>query len=127
MPAWDDFRVQGNIYPEPLPGKALVYFYKELQWDGVTYYVWDNDKKIGAAGGGYYFFYHADPGERFFWAETEVKRFLPFRVEAGKTYFIHMSWEIGFWAGHPVFARVPEQIGYQAIRGMKYATVQDTQ
>lgn len=125
MPTWDDFRVQDNIYPDPLPGKGLVYFYKELQYDGVTYYVWDNDKKIGAAGGGYYFFYHADPGEHFFWAETEVKRFITLNVEAGKTYFVLMSWEIGFWAGHPSFATVPVKIGFPAIRTMSYATIKE--
>ncbi|MGA2332289.1 MAG: hypothetical protein ABSG75_11070 [Syntrophales bacterium] len=120
-----------NVYVEPAPGMGVVYFYQESLIGDVSFPVWDDRKKIGGVSPGTYFFYQAAPGDHIFWSETDVKRFFSLKIEAGKKYFIYVSWDeggygLGFTAARPLFSLAPEWMGAEAVKSMKYATLAET-
>ena len=119
-----------NVYPEPAPEMALVYFYQESLMGDVSFEVWDDRKKIGGVSPGTYFFYQATPGDHIFWSETDIKRFFSLKVEAGRKYFVYVSWDeggigLGHMAARPNFSLAPEWMGAEAIRSLKYATLKE--
>jgi hypothetical protein len=124
MPAPDDIRIHPqNAYPEPPPGKAIIYFYNDQVFLGLNYFIWENDKKIGAATPDFYFFINADPGDHYFYAETEAKGFVYLKAEAGKKYYVECSWSMGFITGRPRLSLVPEHVALPIIKDLKYATL----
>lgn len=123
-PTIKDFKQHpANIYLEPASGMGIVYFYQEYIGGDVSFEIWDDRKKIGGVSPGTYFFYQALPGDHIFWSETDVKRFFSLKVEAGRKYFVYISWDIGFMAARPLFSLAPEWMGAEAVRSMKYATL----
>jgi hypothetical protein len=115
-----------NVYAEPAPGMGVVYFYQEYIGGDVSFEVWDDRKKIGGTNPGTYFFYQATPGDHIFWSETDAKRFFSLKVEAGRKYFVYVSWDIGYMAVRPLFSLAPEWMGAESIKSMKYATLKET-
>jgi hypothetical protein len=102
MPPYDDFKIHSNnVYVNPSPAKAVVYFYATEDWGQTLYYLWDSDKKIGAIRCGCYFFYEAKPGAHSLWAETESRSHVYLDVEAGKTYYIDCRTSLGMWVMNP--------------------------
>lgn len=61
----------------------------------------EGDKVIGAIAHGTYFFVFAEPGRHTYSASTEGTSSRTLDVEAGKTYYIEASVEMGILAGHP--------------------------
>jgi hypothetical protein len=96
-------RQDTNVFPSPKPDQGLVYFYRESKLLGmaVSYNVKEGDKVIGALAHGTYFFVFADPGKHTYSATTEATSSRTLDVEAGKTYYIEASVEMGVLAGHP--------------------------
>jgi hypothetical protein len=124
MPRYDDFKIHSsNVYVNPFPDKAVVYFYATDDWHQVPlYYIWDSDKKIGAITSGCYFFYEAQPGAHSFWAETESRSQVYLDIDAGKIYYIDCRTSLGMWVMNPNIARVTEEIGSSVIKNLKYCT-----
>ena len=58
-----------NRYPDPSPGKAMVYFYRDVAFFGgyISYPVGEGNYRIGALAPGSYFFAEYPPGEYTFW------------------------------------------------------------
>ena len=114
---------QTNLFPEPKPGKGLVYFYREKKFAGmaISYNIKLNNAVIGALANGTYFFYEADPGTYTFVASTEASVSRTVSVVEGKTYYISGGVEMGMFAGRPALKVESEDEGKSIIPGLKYA------
>ena len=113
-----------NQFPQPAPDKGLVYFYREGKFVGslVSYNIKHEDKVIGALANGTYFFYEVAPGTHTFTASTEAKASRTVTVEAGKTYYIVGSVDVGLFAGRPALKIENEQEAKSVLPSLKYAT-----
>ena len=113
-----------NIYPEAKPDKGLVYFFRERKFVGgaISYNVKENGNIIGAIGNGTYFFMFADPGSHSYSASTEATSSRTLDIEAGKTYYIECSVEMGVFAGRPSLKITSEAEGKAVLPSLQYAT-----
>jgi len=112
-----------NVFPEPKPDKALVYFYREGKFVGsmISYNIRHNEQIIGALANGTYFYYEVDPGTHTFTANTEAKSSRTLTVEAGKTYYISGRVEVGVLAGRPALSIADAQEAKSVLPTLKYA------
>lgn len=113
-----------NVFPEAKPDKGLVYFYREKKFVGsmISYNIKHQDVVIGALANGTYFFYEVNPGSHTFSASTEATVSRTLTVEAGKTYYIAGSVEMGVLAGRPGLTIPSEAEAKAVLPGLKYAT-----
>lgn len=113
-----------NVFPDVKPDKGLVYFYRERKFVGgaISYNVKENDQVIGAIANGTYFFVEPTPGEHTYTANTEASSSRTINVEAGKTYYIECSVEMGVFAGRPALKIASEAEGKSVIPKLQYAT-----
>lgn len=113
-----------QVFPEPESGKGLVYFYRERKFVGgaVGYNVKEGEQVIGAIKNGCYFFVQATPGSHTYTASTEASSSRTIEVEAGKTYYIECSVEMGVFAGHPSLKIVDEAEAKSVLPNLKYIT-----
>ena len=112
-----------NVFPDPKPDKGLVYFYRESKILGmaVSYNVKEGDTVIGALAHGTYFFVFADPGKHTYTATTEATSSRTLDVEAGKTYYIEASVEMGLLAGHPALKIASDAEAKSVLPTLTYA------
>ncbi len=82
---------------------ALVCFYRESGFvgGGRTYFVFEDNTKIGTLGSGTWFVHRATPGDHTYWAEIESKALVSLSVEAGKEYYIVGGIGIGVMDARP--------------------------
>ena len=113
-----------NQYPEAQPDKGLVYFYREKKLMGamISYNIKENEQIIGAIANGTYFYVFADPGAHSYTASTESDSSRTLQVEAGKTYYVECSVEMGVLAGRPALKIASEAEAKSVLPGLKYAT-----
>lgn len=121
------YRQPSNVYPKTRVDKGLVYFYRENAFvgSGVSYYVYDGDKKIGGLKNGTYFYAWAEPGVHNYWARTESKSEKQLSVETNKTYYIRGEVGMGFFVGRPKLTIVSEDEGKGSLTKAKYATLEE--
>jgi len=113
-----------KVYPEPEPGKGLVYFFRERKMAGgaVAYNIQENGEVIGAIKNGTYFFVQATPGTHTYSASTEATKSRTIEVEAGQTYYIECGVDLGFFAGQPSLKIVIEDEALSVLPDCKYLT-----
>jgi Protein of unknown function (DUF2846) len=105
----------------PLPGKALVIFYRERHFTGggMGYVIRNNGTKIGGLPNGSYFVYQASPGPHQFTASTAVTEEKEINVVAGKTYYIRGEVQMGIFMGRPHLTFVTAEEGASAIKDLR--------
>lgn len=113
-----------QVFPPPQPDKGIVYFFRESKFMGcaVSYNVKEGDKILGPIANGTYFFVIEEPGTHTYTASTEASVSRTVNVEAGKTYYIECSVEIGAFAGRPGMHIVTEDEGNAVLPKLTYAT-----
>lgn len=101
---------------------AAVYFLRESAFTGggISYFIFEDDKKIGLLKSGTYFTYKSSPGKHTYWAETESKAFVTLEVKAGETYYIEGGVGMGMWAGRPQLTEVTQPVAEKLLPGLKY-------
>lgn len=101
---------------------GLVYFLRESAFmgGGITYFIWEDQEKIGLLRSGSYFIHKAKSGQHTYWAETEAKTHLTLNVDAGKTYYVLGGVSMGVWAGRPSLEVVTEGVAQGMLPKLKY-------
>lgn len=114
--------IKSDNIPLPDPQKSTVYFYRPYKFAGgaVSYFIYDDEKRIGALRNGGYFVYSAEPGSRLFWAETEKVSSVTMDCDPGRSYYVEGGISMGFQAGNPELSMVPEVIGEKRAAGLQY-------
>jgi len=102
-------------------GKALVYIYRPSSFvgGGVSYTVHAGEEPVIKLYNGGYTAQFLDPGETEFWAKTEARASVTENLKPGKTYYLQGGVGVGFIAGRPKLAFVPESTGRLEITGCK--------
>ncbi len=113
-----------NVYPDPEPGKGLVYFFRDAHGGGiaVTYNIREGKEVLGPIKSGTYFFVQTTPGPHTYTASTETKASRTIQVEAGKTYYVKCSVEVGFFVGHPALTMDWEVTAKKILPSLQYET-----
>jgi len=98
--------------------KGLVYIYRVPAFTGsaVYYDIKVNGNPITTLKNGGYFPYQTLTGEIEFSAATETSSSVTLDVEPGKEYYIKGSLSVGFLAGRPHLAVVPNKVGEKEIQ-----------
>jgi hypothetical protein len=113
----------GPAYQEvPIPaGKAVVYIYRPQSFLGaaLTYLVYANQIPVVNLRNGGYLPYFSGPGKILFSAETETQSVAIIAVEAGKSYYLKGTLQMGILVGRPDLQQVPELIGRAEIVNCK--------
>lgn len=102
--------------------EGTVYFLREgaFMGGGISYFIHEDDQKIGLLKSGSYFIHRTSPGKRTFWAETEAKAAVTLDIEAGKTYYIEGSVGLGMWAGRPELTEITKPMADKLLPDLKY-------
>ena len=120
-------REESNIYPDPIPDKALVYFYQvvnEKHVGNVKWPIHDGEKEIGGIGGRSYFYYYAKPGEHRFWSrENSDISELTIRLEPNETYYISVDIKSHGYVVVPRLTVEHSLEGESRVRQLHYATL----
>jgi hypothetical protein len=113
-----------QVFPPQPDDKGLVYFYRERHFvgGGISFNVKENKNILGPAGNGTYFFVIAEPGSHVYEASTEVTSTAVITVEAGKTYYVKCSVEMGAFVGRPCLTIVAPEEGKIRLPSLVYAT-----
>lgn len=111
---------------------AVVYFLRDSAFfgTGTTYYVHEDNRKIGMLKSGSYFIHKTEPGEHIFWAETESRNDLKMDLQAGHTYYVEGGIDVGVLAGRPKLTEINRQMAEQILPDLKYlrlATPEETE
>lgn len=110
---------------------GVIYFLRESAFTGggMTYFIYEDDQKVGLLKSGSYFIHKSLPGKHTFWAETEARAAITLDIEAGKTYYIEGSIGLGFWAGRPELREITKPLADKLLPDLKYlrlATPEET-
>ena len=96
----------------PLPGKALVIFYRPGRYVGWArgLEVTDGDKIIGDLSNGSYFVYQAAPGSHRFIVNGHDEDTVAYTLAPNQTYYYRCTIEMGMWLPHyPVESVMADQ------------------
>ena len=118
-----------DTMPEVRADEGLVYFFREKKFAGsaVSYYIYEDNRRIGALKNGTFFYVRAEPGTHTYTAKTEATETVTLEVEAGETYYIKGEVDMGFFAGRPDLTIVAAQEGQSEIPNLKYAVVEEAE
>lgn len=113
-----------QVFPQPEPGKGLVYFYRErkVQLSLYGYDIEEHAKPIGAVKNGTYFFVQASPGPHTYTGYMEAASSRTIEVEAGHTYYIECGIEMGVLTGRSSLKIANETEAKAVLQGLKYFT-----
>ena len=105
-------------------GKGAVVFLRESAFTGggISYYIYEDGRKIGALKSGTWFIHQSDPGQHTYMAETEAKDIITLNVEDGKKYFVVGSVGMGVWAGRPQLKESTEAYALPLLKDLDYLT-----
>jgi len=123
MPLREDY-----VYEQPAQtltvddSAGLVYFYRESAFTGggISYFIFEDDTKIGLLKSGTYFVHKAVPGKHTYLAETEARAAVTLDIHAGQTYYIEGGVGMGVWAGRPQLTEVTKPVADKLLPGLKY-------
>ena len=109
----------------------MVYFLRESAFTGggITYFIFEDDTKIGLLKSGSYFIHKATPGKHTYLAETESRAAVTLDIQPGQTYYIEGSIGMGFWAGRPQLTEITKPVADKLLPDLKYirlATPEET-
>lgn len=96
---------------------GLIYFYRPaaLFSGGLSYDIKSGETVITTLKNGGYFPYFAVPGEKEFWAKTEVKSSVTLDVKAGQTYYVKGEVGVGILIARPHLMVVAPEIAEREI------------
>ena len=133
MPLRGDY-VKEPVAPVIVPdaNHGVVYFVRDSAFGGagISYFIFEDTKKIGLLKSGTYFIHKTTPGKHTYLAETEARAAVTLDVEAGKTYYIEGNVGMGFWAGRPQLTEITEPVAKQYLSDLDYvrlATPEETE
>ena len=101
---------------------AVICFLREGAFGGsaITYYIWEDEQKIGLLKSGSYFIHQTKPGKHTYWAETEARTAVTLEVKAAQTYYVEGGINLGFWAGRPQLIEITKPVADKLLPGLKY-------
>ena len=101
---------------------GIVYFLRESAFGGsaISYFIFEDDTKIGLLKSGSYFIHQAKPGKHTYWAETESRASVTIDVVAGQTYYIEGGVGMGIWAGRPELTEITEKVARKFLPDLTY-------
>lgn len=107
---------------KPAADEGLVYFLRESAFTGggMSYFIFEDNTKIGVLRSGSYFIHKSKAGKHTYWGETESKAMVTVNVEAGKTYYVVGGINMGFWAGRPALSEVTEPVARKMLPDLTY-------
>ena len=113
-----------SIYPYPDPGKGLVYFFRESHFVGAlgSYNIYEGKQILGPMKNGSYFFVQATPGEHTYSGPDAWASSLTINVEAGQTYYVSCSVEVGINSGKSRLSQGYQAVGREKVSKLKYVT-----
>ena len=123
MPLREDY-----VYEQPAQTAVadaetgLIYFFRESAFTGggISYFIIEDDTKIGLLKSGTYFVHKATQGKHTYWAETEARSAVTLDIQAGQTYYIEGGVNIGMWAGRPQLTEVTRPVADKFLPELKY-------
>lgn len=131
MPVRGDYMQDTPPQIVPDQESAVVYFLRESAFTGggITYFIFEDDTKIGLLKSGSYFIHKATPGKHTYLAETESRAAVTLDIQPGQTYYIEGSIGMGFWAGRPQLTEITKPVADKLLPDLKYirlATPEET-
>lgn len=131
MPVRGDYMQDTPPQVVPDQESAVVYFLRESAFTGggITYFIFEDDTKIGLLKSGSYFIHKATPGKHTYLAETESRAAVTLDIQPGQTYYIEGSVGMGFWAGRPQLTEITKPVADKLLPDLKYirlATPEET-
>jgi hypothetical protein len=101
---------------------AVVCFFRPSAFTGggMSYFVFEDNTKIGLLKSGSYFMHRSMPGKHTYLAETEARAAVTLDVKAGETYYVEGGIGMGFWAGRPQLTEVTKPVADKELSGLKY-------
>lgn len=101
---------------------GTVYFLRESAFGGgaISYFIFEDDTKIGVLKSGSYFIHQAKPGKHTYWAETEARASVTIDVAAGQTYYVEGSIGLGMWAGRPQLTEITRKVAEKFLPDLAY-------
>ena len=102
--------------------QAVVYVYRNTHTymgSGVMLNVKCDEQKAGTLINGGYVYRVLSPGEHVVTCTTEATAKVPFKAEAGESYYIEAEVEMGLFIGRPKLTMVPKEQGSLAILGTR--------
>ena len=118
--------------PKVTAGKkqTLVYFLRESALGGaaVTYFIYEDEQKIGVLRSGSYFIHPAKIGKHTYWAETEskAKTVLTLEVRKGQPLYV-LGGVTGLVEGRPSLAEITAPVARKLLPGLKYTRLSTPQ
>ncbi len=111
-----------QVFPQPEPGKGLVYFYRRERKTPLSlcYDVEEHAKPIGAVKNGTYFFVQASPGPHTYTAYTEATGTFTPEVEAGHTYYIECGINLEVFTGRSEYHIADDAEAKVVLESLKY-------
>ncbi len=123
MPTRADYVYEKS--PRPVAADAetgLIYFLREdaFTGGGISYFIFEDDTKIGLLKSGTYFVHKSTPGKHTYLAETEARSLVTLEIQPGQTYYIEGGVALGMWAGRPQLTEVTHPVAEKLLPGLKY-------
>ena len=115
----DEFRA-----PAPENDQGVVYFYGNNALAFGTL-VFQDGERVSVVQPSSVSYIYAAPGEHEYSAKLNGESVARFTVEAGESYYLRFSNDVGFWGPRPNLERVPEVTGAAAIGALQYITLKD--
>jgi hypothetical protein len=107
----------GLLSPPPAGKGQVVFFRNRSMYGGAVWYaVKENSHKLGDLSSGAFFVLPEDPGAHVFTAATENKDTLRMEVEAGETYYVRGTVQMGILVGEASIAPSDEDSFEKAFR-----------
>ena len=107
----------GLLTPPPAGKGQVVFFRSRSMYGGAVWYtVKENGHKLGDLSSGAFFVLPEDPGAHVFTAATENKDTLRMEVEAGETYYVRGTVQMGILVGEASIAPSDEDSFEKAFR-----------
>lgn len=122
--------LQRHSLPQPLPNKALIYFYREGRFEGsaVGYHIFEAGQELGSMRNGSFFYVYATPGGHIY--ELHVPLSSPIQrrvtVAAGKTYYLQGGFYVGALSSNLTFNVMNEQDGAAALDHLQMMNANST-
>ena len=101
---------------------GLIYFFRESAFTGggISYFIFEDDKKIGLLKSGTYFVHKSAPGKHSYLAETEARAAVTLDIQPGQIYYVEGGVGMGMWAGRPQLTEVTRPVAEKLLPGLKY-------